>query len=552
MNTKEDSQLTVGQYLLDRLSTLGIKHIFGIPGDYIIRFNQLIERHPEIAFINTTRESAAGYAANAYAQVRGLGVACITYGVGLEIISATAQAYVESYPLVVIAGNLAEEEFKKHQERHHLINQTITDYGDLTQLEIFKKLTIAQGVLNSPSTAATIIEHILHTCQQNQKPVYLEIPRHIVDQPLSRKLTPSSFSVPSSNSQLLEETLKETETILSSSRFPLIWAGHEISRFKLNNELLAFAEKHHIPIISSLLGKTVVDEHHPLFVGIYQGEMSSEKVLEAVAKCDCLLMAGVILHDLDTGIFTIQIDQKRCIKANEGQVIINSHSYVLHLIDYIKGLKALQFPHLFSFPYTPRLAALPSPFEAKPETKITIKRTFECLQKYLTSQHIVVSDVGDCLFASADLVLPQNSFRGNSYFASIGTGIPEAIGAQFADLDRRVISLVGDGGFQISAMELSTAVRYQLDLIVIIFNNHGYGTERVILEGSFNDLVNWNYTNIPLVLGSGIGIKAETEEGLEEAFRTAFANRGTFYLIEVELDKNDFSRSLQSLGKSLR
>lgn len=546
-----NTPLTVGQYLLEQLHALGVSHIFGIPGDYVLRFNKLIEMHSHIEFINTTRESTAGYAANAYGLLRGLGVACVTYGVGIEVISSMTQAHIESYPLVVISGTIADDEFRKRPESHHLINKVIREGADCTQLEIFKLLTIDQGVLNNPSTAAAIIDRVLHNCLKHKKPVYLEIPRNIVDQPLSQIPEEIFFCPSKSDPLILTEALKEAETILTHCRSPLIWAGHEIARFGLSSPLLEFAEKHQIPIVSSLLGKTVIDEHHPLFIGVYQGEMSSEKTLEALQKCDCLLIVGVILSDIDTGISTVKLDQDHRMIATGNDLKINHHHYPIFLHEFIEGLNQLTLPQQFHFSCTPRHTTVTKKFEAKPHNKTTIKRVFECIQSHLNPTHILVSDVGDALFASADLALSQNSFISNSYFASIGVGTSAAIGAQIAEPNRRVIAIVGDGGFQMSSMELSTAVRYHLDPIVIVLNNHGYGTERVLLEGNFNDLVDWNYSKIPLVLGGGVGIKAETEEEFQQALEKALAQRGTFYLIEVCLDKTDFSPALQRLGKAL-
>lgn len=128
MNSEKNRQLTVGQYLLDRLYSYGIRHIFGVPGDYVLRFNKLIEQYPDIQFINTTRENTAGCAADAYARLRGLGVACITYGVGMNITNALAQAYVESSPLVVISGTVGLEEFKEKCQSTSF-NQQINNSG---------------------------------------------------------------------------------------------------------------------------------------------------------------------------------------------------------------------------------------------------------------------------------------------------------------------------------------------------------------------------------------------------------------------------------------
>lgn len=549
MDFEKNPSLTVGNYLLDRLHALGIEHIFGVPGDYVLRFNKIIEEHPQIQFINTTREDTAGFAADAYARLRGLGVACITYGVGISLANALAQAYNESSPLVVISGSVGIEEYKKNITRHHLINTTTSSQGDCTQLEIFKHLTIDQGIISSPHTAVEIIARILKNCMQYQKPVYIEIPRDQVDQPLPLHSPSPLFSNPSYDLEPLKKALKETQNILTHSHHPLIWAGHEILRFGLSQELLQFAERYQIPIVSSLLGKTVIDENHPLFKGVYQGIMSEKVVSEAVNASDCLLMAGILLSDLDTGIFTAKIDQEARIAANQDLLTIGQHQYKVHLSQYIKGLNTLSLPRKFDDFISSKQTRLPKPIESKTEASTTMKNVFECLQKHISPEHIIVSDVGDGLFAGANLVLSYNSFICNSYFACLGFGLPGAIGAQLAVPQRRVIAIIGDGGFQMNAMELSTAVRYHLDPIVILLNNHGYGTERILLEGNYNDLLNWNYTLIPKVLGGGKGIRVETELAFEKALQQALAQQGEFTLIEVEIEKLDFSPNLQRLGE---
>ena len=543
---------TIGQYLLDRLYELGVEHIFGVPGDYVLRLDKLIEQHPNIQFINTTRENPAGYAADAYARMRGLGVACVTYGVGINIANALAQAYVESSPLVVISGTVGTEEFARHSAMHHLINKSMTAQTDTTQLEIFKQLTIDQGILDDPKTAAQIIDRVLINCLQHKKPVYLELPRNRVETPLESDPLPFEFSLPPSDPDALQEALAETQHVLSLCQYPLIWAGHEVLRFNASEDLLQFAEKNRIPIVSSLLGKTAIDEHHPLFAGVYQGGLSAQEVNDLVQRCDCALIVGVMMSDIDTGLFTTKVDQEHRIFVDNSNLTIGHHHYQnIQLKDYVKELKNLNLNLTHSPFHTPRNTSIAPLFTPIKETKTTTKRVFECIQSHLSKDLTIITDVGDCLFASADLVLPQNSFLACAYFASLGFGVPGAIGAQIAQPNKRVLAIVGDGGFQMSAMELSAAVRYQLDPIIIVLNNHGYGTERPLLDGTYNDILNWNYTEIPRVLGGGIGIYTDNEQAFDNALVEALKNRGNFYLIEVELDKLDFSPALNRLGKLL-
>lgn len=537
------SEITIGQYLLDSLYERGVRHIFGLPGDYVLGFNKMIEKH-KIQFINTTIENSAGYMADAYARLQGIGVASITYGVGIGITNSIAQAFVESSPVVLISGAAGTDEFLRSHYLHHLINKTTSTHSDLTQLEIFKQITVAQAVLDDSSLAKRQIEQVLDCCMSAKKPVYIELPRNYVSQEMqicaTVKKPPSIVDL-----KVLEDITKDLKSLLESSQRPVIWAGHEIQRFGLSKSLIKFAEKFRIPIVSSLTGKCAISERHPLFVGIYQGEMSRPEVSAFVHGCDCVFILGAILSDVDTGIFSTHLKGHRVIANSENEVQVNSHYYHdVSLTNFLQLLDHLELKTTYNHSYPANLARKLPKFIPKSK-KISVQTLFECVQSHLKPEHIVVTDIGDALFGSEDLILEQNSFLASAYFETLGFGTPGAIAAQLAMPDRRVIGIVGDGGFQMTAMELATAVRYGLDPIIIVLNNHGYGTERPLLEGSYNDIQDWNYAKIPEVLNGGTGYEVKTEEEFEKALINGLAQRGGFHLIEVELGKLDFSPTMK-------
>lgn len=551
---------SVGSYLLDSLHNYGVENIFGIPGDYILQFDKLIEEHPHIKFIGATRENPAGYMADAYARLKGLGVVCITYGVGINIANALSQAYTESSPIVVISGTAGTEEFAKGHKLHHYLNKkSIFHQMDTTQLEIFSHFTVDQAVLTSPLEAKSQIDRVLWSCIKHKKPVYIEIPRNIALQPLpivfkdeasleayhhpTHPVIPKS--TPACRAAAEEPLLDKIQSILDKCSNPIIWAGHEILRYNLSKFVLQFAEKYQIPIVSTLLGKTVVNENHPLFLGVYLGEMSVPHVKAAIERSDCIFQLGALLSDVDTGIFTAKQDYKHKINCNADEISIDSENfYGIDFSDFIKALAEKTFKtHINSSSSKPEQPSIT--FTPKSNTPLTSARLFACISSYLTEENIVTVDFGDSLFGSSDFMLNTNSFICSSYFASLGFGIPAAIAAQLAEPKRRTIGIVGDGAFQMTATELSTAAKYKLDPILIILNNHGYGTERPLLEGSYNDIHNWNYSLLPKCLNGGKGIKVNTETAFDEAFKESLNQRGEFYLIEVELDKTDFSPSLK-------
>ena len=146
---------TIGSVLLERLHGLGLRHIFGIPGDYILDLCALIEESP-IQFVGTTREDCAGFAADAYARINGIGAACVTYCVGgLNTVNAIACAYAERSPVVLLSGSPGLSERPRNPLLHHMVRSFST------QQEVFEKVTVAAAVLDDPLTAEREIDRVL-------------------------------------------------------------------------------------------------------------------------------------------------------------------------------------------------------------------------------------------------------------------------------------------------------------------------------------------------------------------------------------------------------
>src|ERR671936_2143026 len=172
----ETSQ-SIGTYLIQRLHAYGVRHVFGVPGDYVLGFFQQLVESP-IRIVNTCDEQGAGFAADAYARVRGLGVVCITYCVGgLKVANTTAEAFAEKSPVVVISGAPGMKEREKNPLLHHKVREFDT------QKRVFEQLTIASTVLGDPQTAYQEIDRVLHAALRYKRPVYIELPRDLVAVP---------------------------------------------------------------------------------------------------------------------------------------------------------------------------------------------------------------------------------------------------------------------------------------------------------------------------------------------------------------------------------
>src|SRR6186713_2469665 len=163
--------ISIGQYLIERLHHHGVRHIFGIPGDYVLTFYHHLSKSP-IEVINTCDEQGAGFAADAYARIRGLGAVCVTYCVGgLKVANTTAEAFAEKSPVVVISGAPGMREREKNPLLHHKVREFDT------QKRVFDELTVASTVLCDPQTAFQEIDRVLHAALRYKRPVYIELPR---------------------------------------------------------------------------------------------------------------------------------------------------------------------------------------------------------------------------------------------------------------------------------------------------------------------------------------------------------------------------------------
>ena len=170
-------KFTVGEFLVQAIKKAGAKSVFGIPGDMVIRFFKVIEDDPDLKLYTFSHEPGVGFAAVASARAtRKPAVACITYGAGgLNMLNAVACAYAEKTPLIVISGGPGEGEKVKDAFLHHMVK----DFD--SQLKIYKEVTKEAVILDSPDTAYSKIQKAIKACQEYMLPVYIEIPRDMVD-----------------------------------------------------------------------------------------------------------------------------------------------------------------------------------------------------------------------------------------------------------------------------------------------------------------------------------------------------------------------------------
>ena len=336
---------TIGSTLLERLHALGVRHIFGIPGDYVLGLCKLIEESP-IQFVGTTREDSAGFAADAYARINGIGAACVTYCVGgLNTVNAVACAYAERSPVVLISGSPGLAERPRNPLLHHMVRNFTT------QQEVYEKITVAATILDDPLTAEREIDRTLAALAHYKRPVYLEIPRDLVNTPLTAPSRPRPPSEEESNPDALAEAVAEVRAMLSVAERPVVLAGAEVHRFGLQDELLRLVERMNAPVASTLLGKSVIREDHPLYLGVYSGMFGRDEVQQFVDQSDCLLMLGSVLTDIDLGAYSVVLSEGRTIHATADRIAVKHHRYEDVGFDaFVRALAKVPLP---AFPTRP-------------------------------------------------------------------------------------------------------------------------------------------------------------------------------------------------------
>lgn len=536
---------SVAEFLIERLENAGVKHIFGVPGDYVLNFLGQISQTDKIKFINTTDENHAGFAADAYARVHGIGCVCATYNVGaLKLCNSIAGAYAEKSPVIVISGSPGLKERNEDFLLHHVVKSFDN------QQKMFKHITCHSVILDNATTAGWNIDHAIEMLKHHKQPVYLELPRDIADQPLRydvyRQGTPVEAA---SDEENLKEALTEVSEWIKTAKNPVIMAGVQIARFGIGGAVVRFAERHNIPMVTTLLSKSTINEHHPLFAGVYCGNQTTQESLrKLVDDSDCLMIFGELLTDMMLGFQSPKFTKRQTIFCSTEGLKVRNHVYSnVRFLDFCNGL----FKADLGKKETPVLPERkkPAPFVPTDE-KITTGRFFDKVNSMLTDDLAVVADIGECLFGASELTVSHHHFISPAFYCSMGPAIPGALGLQLAKPNLRPIVLVGDGAFQMSVTELSTILEHKLNPIVFVLNNKGYTTERFLLDGAFNNIRDWDYHKVTEMLRGGQGVKVTTELELEEAVDAALKST-TLFVVNVTVDEKDVSPGLRRMVENL-
>lgn len=529
--------------LLAALKDHGATTLFGLPGDFVLPFFRHAEQSGILPLHTLSHEPGVGFAADGAARYQGgLGVAVVTYGAGaLNLVNAVAGAYAEKVPLVVISGAPGALERGNGWLLHHQSRSLDS------QLAIFREITCDQVILDDARRAPELIARALRNCLSQSRPVYIELPRDMVDAPCApvKALPPPGF-----DAEAVQACAREVLRRLGAAARPLLLVGIEIRRTGVESKVAQLARLLRIPVATTLMGRGLLAGQDAPLLGTYLGVAGDADVTRAVEESDALLMLGVLLSDTNFGVSARKIDLRGSILALDGQVALGHHVYPRIPIEALLDAMLAEGSALdLAAPQgVPQPAPYGMPEDGEPLAPGDIARAVnDALAGF--GPMPVVSDIGDCFFTALDM--QGEGLLAPGYYATMGYGVPAGLGLQAAS-GRRPLIVVGDGAFQMTGWELGNCARNGWDPVVIVFNNQGWEMLRAFQpEARYTDLGDWNFAAMAPMLG-GDGYRVQTRGELARTLRRALDKRGRFQLIEAMLPRGAQSATLERFVAGVR
>ncbi|MFD1557263.1 alpha-keto acid decarboxylase family protein [Paraburkholderia silviterrae] len=502
-NTQNTAQLTqrmtIGDFLLRRLGEAGIRHLFGVPGDYNLMLLQQLHDSGALEWVGTTGELTSSYAADGYARLTGLGALLVTNGVGaLSALNGVAGAFAEHIPVICISGSIPLRSIDRGLGMHH----TMADGNFDHFLRAYAPVTVAQARI-TPRNAVVEIDRLILTAWREKLPVYMELPSDIAYLEIEAPAAPLVLAHAPGDPERLQSCIAALAQQLSSARSPAILVDTDADRFGVVPELVALAEKLQAPLAVINAAKGVIDESHPQYVGIYAGKGSEPGVREAIESSDCLLAVGYRPIEVTTGDFTATLPA-RTIHARAHAVDVGEDNYqAVTLKEVLRGVVDV-VPQVATRVQRPVEAPV-ARTRAEAAAKLTQAAYWQAVQDYLRPADVLYVDNGTS-FSLLGLKLPPGcTFIGSINWGSIGYSVGALLGALTAAPERRHVLLIGDGSFQVTAQELSTILHHDHKPAILLINNGGYTIERGYIGKTepYNDIANWSYADLPKVLHPG-------------------------------------------------
>lgn len=469
--------MNAAEQLVEAFVAEGIEYVFGIPGDENLHFMEALRRNGKIKFILCRHEQAAGFMAAAYGRLTGkLAIAMSTLGAGAtNLTTPVAHAYLAAIPMLVLTGQKAMRD--NRQGRYQVV-----DVVDIMRPISKFTATVPSGAM----IAALARQAMMSALADRQGPAHLELPDDVMEDQQLGPLVPCHHGdapVPSPAS------ITTAASLIRDARRPLIMVGGgtRANRPEVATALRALIEKTQIPFVATMMGKGVAEERGPLYVGTSIGPSDYPNC--AIEAADLILNVG---HDvLEKPTFQMRPNDGRTVihlnpfPAQGDTVYFPQHQIVGDMAAALNGLVALLEPNP-AWDHGPMLRAAEamqvSISRSVSDTSTPAKQGYiiRQLREFMGESDILSLDNGiHMLWATRNYAAYQpNTMLIDHALGSMGISLPAAIAAKLLHPECKVTVLTGDGGFMMNSQDLETAVRLDIDLIVVIFNDSGLGMIR--------------------------------------------------------------------------
>ncbi|MGS2763053.1 acetolactate synthase large subunit [Sinomicrobium sp. M5D2P9] len=457
------------------LENEGVEYIFGLPGEENLDFLESVRKSEKIELVLTRHEQGAGFMAATYGRLTGKpGVCLSTLGPGAtNLVTPAAYAQLGAMPLVIITG---QKPIKKSKQGKFQIIDVVKMMHPLTKY--------TRQVTHSSHIPSMVREAFRLAQDERPGAVHIELPEDIAEEEVesSRIFEVVDFKIPYAG----EDTIQQAADMIKNAEKPILLIGAGANRKRASMALTAFVDTIGIPFFNTQMGKGIIDERHPLYLGT--AALSDYDFLhEAINGSDLIINVGhdtiekppFFMHIEDKrkvihlNFFPAEIDEVYFPQLNVIGDIANSVSQLTENLepfanswntDFFLKIKDNVSTHLTKYGKDNRFPILP-------------QRVVKIVRDTLPDDGIITLDNGmyKIWFSRNYPAYVQNSLLLDNALATMGAGLPSAMMAKKLNPDKKVISVNGDGGFMMNSQELETAIRLQLDLVVIILNDNAYG-----------------------------------------------------------------------------
>jgi len=530
------------------LENEGVEYIFGVPGEENIDvLDALIDS--DIEFVTTRHEQGAAFIADVYGRLTGRAGVCLsTLGPGAtNLVTGVADANMDYSPIVAIAGQGSTN--RLHKESHQVL--------DLVNL--FEPISKFSTQIRLAEIIPEVVRKAFKTAQ-SQKPgaSFIDFPENIAEAetPDTLPLLKQSATIPVAPAG----KCAIAADIISKAKSPVIMAGNGVIRGNDSEKLVEFAEKLNIPVAVTFMAKGVMPSRHQLSLGAI-GLQAKDYISHAFNQSDLIICIGVDMIEYHPHLWNPDCN-KNILHIDANPAEVDKH-YILAsgvmgaISDSLTRIGALADPRPTSIIHSYTDVVKEVWAEHKDDTVFPIKpqKIIWDLRQVLNDEDIVISDVGAHKMWMARMYQAQapNTCIISNGFASMGIALPGAIAAKLAYPEKKAVAVCGDAGFMMNNQEIDTALRLNLDIVILIFNDSKYGLIEWHQERHFGRSTNIDFINPDFVMFAksfgAKGYRVESAEDLIPTLETALGD-GTVSIIDCPVDYSEnmkLTKQLKSL-----